>query len=69
MNQRTTYSINHFGVDLGTFLRLIKMYPKGEYRDLGGNTIVFKQSWQERNFQETWFLEHEDIDEYRGEEE
>lgn len=67
MNQRTIYSVSHFGVDLVTFLRLIKMHPKGEYRDLGGDTIVFKHG--AHNFQETWFLEDEDIDEYRGEEE
>jgi hypothetical protein len=70
MSKRTIYSVSHFGVDLVTFLRLIEMHPKGEYRDLGGDTIVFKHE-PTNDFQETWFLEDEDIDEYRerGEEE
>lgn len=67
---RTIFSISHFGVDLLTFRRLIEFYPKGDYRDLGGDCVVFKVKQQnEHELEESWFLEDDDVDEWRGEEE
>lgn len=65
---RTIYSISHFGIELTAFQRLIEFYPKGEYRDLEGNCIVFKID-HTAEFQESWFIDDADVDEWRGEEE
>ena len=67
---RTIFSITHFGVDLLTFRRLIEFYPKGDYRDLGSDCVVFKVRQQngDDDLEESWFLEDDDVDEYRGEE-
>lgn len=66
---RTIFSITHFGVDLLTFRRLIEFYPKGDYRDLGSDCVVFKVNEQGNNdLEESWFLDDDDVDEYRGEE-
>lgn len=69
---RTIFSISHFGVDLYTFARLVEFYPKGDYRDLGGDCVVFKmknRTAKGHDIEESWFLEDADIGEWRGEEE
>ena len=65
---RDIYAISHFGVELVVFNRLIEFHPKGEYRDLGGDCIVFKVQ-HTIEFVETWFIEDADVREWRGEEE
>ncbi len=61
---RTKYSITHFGVNLLTFVRLIEMYPEGEYRDLGNDCVVFKHE-ATCDLGERWFLDDEFVDEWR----
>ena len=68
MSSKTIYSISHFGVRLPVFQRLIEFHPKGEYRDLEGSCIVFKIQ-HTSVFQESWFIEDDDVDAWRGEEE
>jgi hypothetical protein len=68
MSARTIYSVSHFGVELPVFRFLIEVHPKGEYRDLEGNCVVFKIDHR-LNFTESWFLDDDDIKAWRGEEE
>ena len=65
---RERYAISHFGISLAVFQRLIEFHPKGQYRDLGGDCVVFKVQ-HTNDFEETWFIEDADVREWRGEEE